>query len=88
MTIVIYNCIMILVLSSALPVLSRTLGLTNFDLLGNYGQLEWLGNTRIILIYNLIFLIVSAFCLIRRASIYLGFNIAKQPTQETVSGNG
>lgn len=38
-------------------------GFTNFDLLGDFGQIEWLGNFRIVLIYNLVFMIATALCL-------------------------
>ncbi|ESN99654.1 hypothetical protein HELRODRAFT_113731 [Helobdella robusta] len=69
MTIIIANCVIILVLSSALPVLSRTLGISNFDLLGNFGQLEWLESSYTILIYNIIFVILTAICLTRRLTI-------------------
>ncbi|KRZ18577.1 Limb region 1 -like protein [Trichinella zimbabwensis] len=55
MTRLIFNCTSTLVLSSALPVLARVLGLTNFDLLGNYSQLNWLGNIYFVLMYNLMF---------------------------------
>ncbi|ELT98960.1 hypothetical protein CAPTEDRAFT_167057 [Capitella teleta] len=63
MTKVIANCVIILVLSSALPVLSRTLGITNFDLLGNFGSMDWIGNFYIILSYNLAFIVATAICL-------------------------
>ncbi|MRA75931.1 hypothetical protein GH890_31320 [Bacillus thuringiensis] len=53
-------------LSSALPVLSRILGLTNFDLLGNFGQLEWLGNFYIVLSYNLVFAVAATLCLVTK----------------------
>ncbi|KRX99456.1 Protein LMBR1L [Trichinella pseudospiralis] len=55
MTRLIFNCTSTLVLSSALPVLARVLGLTNFDLLGNYSQLNWLGNIYFVLMYNVMF---------------------------------
>lgn len=63
MTRVIGNCVVILVLSSALPVLSRTLGITNFDLLGNFGRLEWLGNFYLVFSYNLLFAVVTVISL-------------------------
>lgn len=66
MTKVIGNCVVIVVLSSALPVLSRTLGITNFDLLGNFGRLEWLGNFYIVLTYNLVFAVATAICLVTK----------------------
>lgn len=30
-------------------------GITNFDLLGDFGAIEWLGNFQIVLLYNLVF---------------------------------
>lgn len=68
MVLIIANCIVILVLSSALPVLSRTLGITNFDLLGDFGSMEWLGNFYIILLYNLVFAVATALCLVNKFS--------------------
>ncbi|XP_032222375.1 limb region 1 protein homolog [Nematostella vectensis] len=66
MTKVIANCIVLLILSSALPVLSRTLGITNFDLMGEFGRLDWLGNIRVIIIYNVWFEVATAFCLVNK----------------------
>ncbi|XP_032592790.1 protein Lilipod isoform X2 [Drosophila grimshawi] len=57
------NCAFMLVLSSALPLLSRIIGITNFDLLGDFGAIEWLGNFQIVLLYNLIFGTTTALCL-------------------------
>ncbi|KAM7363573.1 LMBR1-like protein lilipod isoform 2-T3 [Cochliomyia hominivorax] len=51
----ILNCALVLILSSALPLLSRIIGITNFDLLGDFGAIEWLGNFQIVLLYNLVF---------------------------------
>ncbi|KAL4229506.1 Limb region 1 -like protein [Mactra antiquata] len=53
----------LLILSSALPVLSRTLGITNFDLVGDFGTMDWLGNFYIIFMYNLIFEVATVLCL-------------------------
>lgn len=63
---VIANCIVLLILSSALPVLSRTLGITKFDLLGEFGRLDWLGNFRVVILYNLVFEVSTAFCLVNK----------------------
>ncbi|XP_069770859.1 limb region 1 protein homolog isoform X9 [Narcine bancroftii] len=63
---IIGNCVSILVLSSALPVMSRTLGITRFDLLGDFGRFNWLGNFYIVLSYNLLFAVVTTLCLIRK----------------------
>ncbi|XP_006002229.1 limb region 1 protein homolog isoform X1 [Latimeria chalumnae] len=66
MTKIIGNCVSILVLSSALPVMSRTLGITRFDLLGDFGRFNWLGNFYIVLSYNVLFAVVTTLCLFRK----------------------
>lgn len=58
------NSMAVLVLSSALPVLARTLGMSNFDLLGDFGRLDWLGNFYLVWGYNLLFLAATALALI------------------------
>ncbi|BFZ06446.1 hypothetical protein BsWGS_09485 [Bradybaena similaris] len=60
---IISNCVVILLLSSALPILSKTLGITNFDLVGNFGSMDWLGNFYIIFLYNILFAVSTALCL-------------------------
>lgn len=47
---------------------STFLGFTNFDLLGDFGQIEWLGNFRIVLIYNLVFMIATILCLVTKVT--------------------
>ena len=42
------------------------IGITNFDLLGDYGRIEWLGNFLIVLMYNVIFAITATLCLINK----------------------
>ncbi|VDO97784.1 unnamed protein product [Soboliphyme baturini] len=61
---VILNCVVILVLSSALPVLTRVTGVSSFDLLGHYGRLDWLGNFYLVLAYNLVFMVLTASSLV------------------------
>ncbi|KAI6228160.1 hypothetical protein M3Y95_00593000 [Aphelenchoides besseyi] len=63
---VIANCATILLLSSALPVLARTLGITSFDLLGEYGRLKWISNFSLICSYNVLFAAASAFSLLNK----------------------
>lgn len=63
---VIANCIVLLILSSALPALSRTLGITKFDLMGEFARLDWLGNFRVVILYNLLFEVLTAFCLVNK----------------------
>jgi len=55
LTHLILNCGLFLILSSALPLLSKILGITNFDLLGSFGEVKWLGNIYIVLFCNAVF---------------------------------
>ena len=66
MRIIILNCLIFLVFSSALPVSSKILGLTRFDLLGHFGDLHWLANVYIILVYNFVFATGTGICLITK----------------------
>ncbi|KAL7989733.1 hypothetical protein Chor_012399, partial [Crotalus horridus] len=66
MTKIIGNCVSLLVLSSALPVLSRTLGITRFDLLGDFGRFNWLGNFYIVFLYNMLFAGLTTLCLVKK----------------------
>lgn len=97
MTKVIGNCVVLLVLSSALPLMARTLGITRFNLLGRFGSLEWLGNWWLVLGYNLLFLVltVTILCLrvsravVREASLLLGGGLwrtteARKPSHKTL----
>ncbi|XP_075301720.1 protein LMBR1L isoform X2 [Opisthocomus hoazin] len=68
LTKIIGNCVSLLVLSSALPVFSRTLGITRFDLLGDFGRFDWLGNFYLVLLYNLAFAGLATLCLVTRVS--------------------
>jgi hypothetical protein len=63
---IILNCLILLVFSSALPVSSKILGLTRFDLLGHFGDLHWLANVHVILIYNFVFATTTGICLITK----------------------
>lgn len=60
------NCALLLIFSSALPVLSKILGITNFDLLGHFGNIDWLDNLKIVVCYNILFATASTFCLINK----------------------
>ncbi|XP_060079895.1 limb region 1 protein homolog [Ylistrum balloti] len=60
---IIGNCVVLLILSSALPVLSRIMGITNFDLIGNFGSMDWLGNFYLILTCNAVFATTTTMCL-------------------------
>uniref|UniRef100_A0A0K0FC43 LIMR family protein (inferred by orthology to a C. elegans protein) n=1 Tax=Strongyloides venezuelensis TaxID=75913 RepID=A0A0K0FC43_STRVS len=69
MTSVIGNSTLILCLSSALPVTSKTLGITTFDLLGKYGTLTWLSNFSFIWFYNVIFVSITISCLLNKLTL-------------------
>lgn len=45
---------------------SSIAGITNFDLLGDYGEIEWLGNFQIVLMYNVIFVGSITLCLVSK----------------------
>lgn len=62
-TIIIINCLIFQLLACSLPVLSRVLGITDFELQGNFGKLDWLGNFPSIFLFNLIFAIETCLCL-------------------------
>ncbi|PVD37331.1 hypothetical protein C0Q70_04330 [Pomacea canaliculata] len=74
---VMFNCSVLLILSSALPVVSKMLGITNFDLIGNFGSMDWLGHYYLILFINIVFAaattgsLVTKFTATVRREIYL-----------------
>merc|ERR1719192_2725821 len=68
MTHLIYNCALYVILSSALPLLVKVLGITNFDLLGNYGKIRWLGNYILVFAVNLLFGAAASLCLFDRVT--------------------
>lgn len=57
------NCLLLLILSSALPVFSRTVGITNFDLFGKFGEIIWIRKYHLVLCYNCAFLVALIICL-------------------------
>uniref|UniRef100_A0A8C0DPX5 Limb development membrane protein 1 like n=1 Tax=Balaenoptera musculus TaxID=9771 RepID=A0A8C0DPX5_BALMU len=82
---IIGNCVCLLVLSSALPVFSRTLGLTRLDLLGDFGRFNWLGNFYIVFLYNAAFAGLTTLCLVKtftaavRAELIRAFGLDRLP---------
>lgn len=75
---IISNCYVLLTLSSALPLLSRTVGITNFDLLGEFGRIEWLGNFYVVLFYNCLFAVATALCLTSKITIAVSRELLKR----------
>lgn len=70
--------------------LSLSPGLTNFDLIGNFGSMDWLGNFYIIMLCNIVFAGLTTLCLVTkftkavRTEIYdrlMAFFISEQGTQ-------
>jgi len=68
MTHLILNCALYVILSSALPLLVKILGITNFDLLGNFGRIRWLGNYFIIFTVNFLFCGAATACLFHKVT--------------------
>ncbi|KAJ2952052.1 hypothetical protein O0L34_g4316 [Tuta absoluta] len=56
-------CALLLMHSTAQPLLVKILGITNFDLLGEFGRIEWLGNFKLVLLYNAMFAATVTLCL-------------------------
>lgn len=63
LTQIILNCAIWVILSTALPLQVKILGITNFDLLGSFGKISWLGNFYLVLLYNALFVGFTSFCL-------------------------
>nr|CAI5841146.1 unnamed protein product [Callosobruchus analis] len=45
---------------------SSLTGITNFDLLGDFGSIEWLGNFKLVLLYNLSFATAATACVFNK----------------------
>jgi len=83
LTHLILNCCIYVILSTALPLLAKILGITNFDLLGKFSEVKWLGNFYLVLLYNAIFAVAASLCIfknftdrvrkeiVRRVQIYI-----------------
>ncbi|CAG4991582.1 unnamed protein product, partial [Parnassius apollo] len=66
LTRIIALCALLLAHSTAQPLLVKILGITNFDLLGEFGRIEWLGNFKLVLLYNAIFAATVTLCLVSK----------------------
>lgn len=77
MTGIIFNCFAVQLLSSSLPVLCRILGITEFDLQGNYGQFTWLGSFYFVFLCNLVFAAITAFFLMKKVTIKMRTELYK-----------
>lgn len=64
-------------------------GITRFDLLGDFGRFNWLGNFYIVLSYNLLFAIVTTLCLVRKFTSAVREELLKalgNPGRTAISG--
>nr|CAB3263452.1 limb region 1 protein homolog [Phallusia mammillata] len=77
MTKLIANCYAMQLLSASLPVLSRVLGITDFDLQGKFGTFSWLGDFHIIFAFNVIFAAVTALCLVSKVTAKIRYELYK-----------
>jgi len=81
----ILNCALYVVLSSALPLLVKVLGITNFDLLGNFGRIRWLGNYFIIFGVNIVFGAAAGVCLFNKVTHRVQVEIWRRLSQFLLS---
>ena len=49
-------------------ILFHLLGITNFDLLGSFGKMKWLGNFYIVLLYNAIFIFSASLSIFNKVT--------------------
>lgn len=80
LTHIILNCCIYVILSSALPLLAKILGITNFDLLGSFGEVKWLGNFYLVLLYNAVFAGAASLCLFNKFTARVRQEIARRVT--------
>ena len=45
------------------------LGITNFDLLGKFSEVKWLGNFYLVLLYNAVFAVAASLCLFNKFTV-------------------
>ena len=111
LTHLILNCGLFLILSSALPLLSKILGqfsneystvpfglplarmrefslhfrnsgITNFDLLGSFGEVKWLGNIYIVLFCNAVFGVCASLALFNKFTARVRIAIVNRSVPE------
>lgn len=80
LTQIIINCAIWVILSTALPLQVKILGITNFDLLGSFGKMRWLGSFYIVLLYNALFATAASFCLFSKFTARVRHEILKRMT--------
>ena len=78
LTQIIINCAIWVILSTALPLQVKIIGITNFDLLGSFGKMRWLGSFYIVLLYNALFTTAASFCLFSKFTARVRHEILKR----------
>jgi len=78
LTHLILNCCIYVVLSTALPLLAKILGITNFDLLGKFSEVKWLGNFYLVLLYNAVFAVAASLCLVNYFTVRVRQEIVRR----------
>ena len=78
LTHLILNCCIYVVLSTALPLLAKILGITNFDLLGKFSEVKWLGNFYLVLLYNAVFAVTASLCLFNKFTVRVRQEIVRR----------
>lgn len=53
-------------------------GITNFDLVGNFGSMDWLGNFYIIFGYNAIFTGATMICIVTKVTVTVRHEILQR----------
>lgn len=63
-------------------------GITRFDLLGDFGRFNWLGNFYIVVSYNLLFAVVTTLCLVRKFTSAVREELLKALGKKVTGSNG
>lgn len=69
---IVFNCMMVLILSSALPLFTPMVGITNFNLFDRFGEIKWMKKYTLVLCYNCAFLVALSICLCHSIVVKLG----------------
>jgi len=65
-TTIIFNCVSFQLLACSLPVMSRVLGITEFELQGSFGKLPWLADSGWIGLFHIIYTATVSLCILNK----------------------
>jgi hypothetical protein len=65
---IIINCIILLILTSAMPVVVQVLGITKYNLFGHFNTIPVLRSFWLLLTYNVMFVVLTGFILCKKAT--------------------